>query len=472
MHAPAASPDSSSSNTGLRDERGRSIWRVGTLTYTAAGLTVLFCWLLWGDFAWNMKERAIQPMSQMLFKQFKASDLVLGLMVTSLPAALGMLIGPIVSVRSDNHRGRWGRRIPYLLIPTPIAAAAMVGMGYTPELATAFSAALGDKAPDMITCRLLVFSGLWAFFEIFTVIANAVFVGLINDVVPQAVIGRFFALFRIVSLGAGIIFNSFLMGHAEENYKIIFLCLGLLYGLGFTLMCLMVKEGDYPPPPPRQEGAYTARVFEPVKAYFRECAAHRFYLWVFLAAMIGNAAFLPINSFDVPYIKSIGMSLERFGELRSITYAISIGLAFVIGWLADKFHPIRVGLVALAAYAAISLWAGLFAHDVTSFSFAYVAHGVISGIFFTGTASLFPRLFPRAKFAQFASAAGIILAMGFICVPPVVGRVLDITHQAYHYTFVIGGTVAATGCIVFGVLYRQFCRLGGMTGYIPPGEIK
>jgi MFS family permease len=467
MHAPAPTSDDSDKSQA-RDAQGRKIWKVGTLTYTSAGLVVLFCLLLWGDFAWSMKERAIQPMSQMLFKQFKASDLILGLMVTSLPAALGMLLGPIISVRSDNHRGRWGRRIPYLLIPTPIAAAAMVGMGYTPELANIFAGFMGDRAPDVFMCRLIVFGALWTFFEIFTVIANAVFVGLINDVVPQAMIGRFFGLFRIVSLGAGMIFNRFLIGHAEEYYKIIFLALGALYGVGFTLMCLLVKEGDYPPPAPKKDGIFVDRVAEPIKAYFRECAAHPFYLWIFLAAMVGNAAFLPINSFDVPYVKSIGMSMERFGELRYFTYGISICLAFGIGWMADKFHPIRLGLFSLACYAVIALWAGFIAHDVRSFEVAYVAHGVISGIFFTGTASLFPRLFPRAKFAQFASAAGIILAFGFIGVPPVVGRILDLTHHTYHYTFVIAGIVAAAGALIFAYLYRQFVSLGGMKNYNPP----
>ena len=466
MAAPIPIPPSSSTPDTAPD--GSRRWRVGTLTYTAAGLFILFGWLLWGDFAWNMKERAIQPMSQMLFKQFKASDLVLGLMVTSLPAALGMLIGPIISVRSDNHRSRWGRRVPYLLIPTPIAAAAMVGMGFTPQFADMLHTALGESGPDLVTCRLIVFSVLWTIFEIFTVIANSVFVGLINDVVPQAVIGRFFGLFRVISLGAGIVFNSFIIKHAEENYKLIFIALGALYGLGFTLMCFMVKEGEYPPPAPREAGTFASRIVDPIKAYVRECASHPFYLWLFLAAMAGNAAFLPINSFDVPYIKSIGMTMERFGELRSITYAISITLAFVIGWMADKFHPIRIGIVSLGLYAMIALWAGLFAQGTSTFSVAYVAHGVISGIFFTGTASLFPRLFPRAKFAQFASAAGIILAMGFICVPPLVGRVLDLTNHAYHYTFVIGGIVAALGCLIFTVLYRKFSALGGIMDYVPP----
>ena len=468
MSAPASIPETNAAAAPVeRDAKGRPIWRVGTLAYTTVGLVVLFCWLLWGDFAWNMKERAMQPMSQMLFRQFEASNKFIGLMVTALPAALGMLLVPIIGVRSDNHRGRWGRRIPYLVLTTPLAAGAMVAMGFTHEIAGGLAGVLGESAPSIMACRLITFSVLWTIFEIFTVIANALFIGLINDVVPQRVIGRFFGLFRIVSLGAGIIFNSFLLGHAEENFKILFIALGALYGIGFTAMCFLVKEGDYPPPPPKQEGALTQRVAAPVKAYFRECAAHPFYLWVFLAAMIGNAAFLPINSFDMLYVKSIGMSLERAGDLRSLTYAISISVAFFIGWMADKIHPIRIGMYSLAAYAVIALWAGLISHTTTSFSIAYVAHGVISGVFFTGTASLFPRLFPRAKFAQFASAAGIILALGFIGIPFVVGAILD-RANAYHYTFVIGGAVAIVGALTFAYLYKQFCRLGGMSNYTPP----
>ena len=38
---------------------------------------------------------------------------------------------------------------------------------------------------------------------------------------------------------------------------------------------------------------------------------------------------------------------------------------------------------------------------------------------------------------------------------------LDLTDHAYHYTFVIGGSVAAAGCLVFCILYRQFLGLGG-----------
>jgi MFS family permease len=465
---PAPVPSTPESESAPELANGAKRWRVGTLTYGTAGLIALFCWLLWGDFAWNMKERAIIPMAQLLLKQFQASDLILGLLVTSLPSALGLLLGPIISVRSDRHRGRWGRRIPYLLIPTPLAAAAMVAMGYTPQLADALHAILGENGPDILRCRLIVFGVLWTFFEIFTVIANSVFGGLINDVVPEAVIGRFFGLFRAVGLLAAIIFNFWLIGHAEEYYRLIFITLGLLYGIGFSLMCVMVKEGEYPPPSPAPAGGLAARLLGPIKAYVKECASSPYYIWLFAAIMLGNLAFQPVNAFDVPYMKSIGMETEQFGHLRALSYTISLVLAFNIGWMADKFHPLRLGIATLAFYGLVAIWGGIFAHSTAIFSVAYVAHTVVSGMFFTGTASIGQRLYPRVKFAQFASAAGIMTAFGFMVLTPALGHILDITGHVYRHTFFIGGALALLGCGAFFVVYRQFLRLGGHAGYRAP----
>ena len=47
--------------------------------------------------------------------------------------------------------------------------------------------------------------------------ANAVFGALINDVVPRELIGRFFGIFRAVSLATGVLFNSKIIGHAENT---------------------------------------------------------------------------------------------------------------------------------------------------------------------------------------------------------------------------------------------------------------
>ena len=66
-------------------------WRQGSLVYGVGGLAVLFAWLLLGDFAWSLKERAVVPVAQVLLKQLQASDFFIALVVGSLPAALGML---------------------------------------------------------------------------------------------------------------------------------------------------------------------------------------------------------------------------------------------------------------------------------------------------------------------------------------------------------------------------------------------
>lgn len=101
---------------------------------------------------------------------------------------------------------------------------------------------------------------------------------MINDVVPAALIGRFFGLFRAISLIVGGLLNHFLLGKAEDHFLEIFVVMGLIYGVGFGLMCLNAKEGEYSviyDSGPR-EGSRVA-----VKRYCRECFTHPYYLWLF-----------------------------------------------------------------------------------------------------------------------------------------------------------------------------------------------
>ena len=70
----------------LPDEKpaaGGRRWHVGTLTYTAGGLAVLFGWLLWGDFAWQLRERSVAPVVQIMLRKFEASDFMTGLFLLS-----------------------------------------------------------------------------------------------------------------------------------------------------------------------------------------------------------------------------------------------------------------------------------------------------------------------------------------------------------------------------------------------------
>ena len=63
----------------------KKIWQKGTLTYTTAGVVVLFCWLLWGDFAWGLKERAVGQVAGLMLKSFDISNLWYGVLMISYP---------------------------------------------------------------------------------------------------------------------------------------------------------------------------------------------------------------------------------------------------------------------------------------------------------------------------------------------------------------------------------------------------
>jgi MFS family permease len=426
---------------GPRTSGAARTWRVGTLTYTSGGLAVLVLWLLWGDFAWWMRERSAMPMIQLLLKRFEASDLLTGIFLISLPSVTSLVLGPVVSFHSDRHRGRRGRRIPFLLATTPIVSLSMIGLGMSPELGAGANRMLGGGADTLRICILAVIGVCWTFFEIGAITANAVFGALINDVVPRVLIGRFFGVFRAVSLATGVLFNAKIIGHAEGHFREIFIGIGVLYAAGLTLMCLKVKEGDYPPPPPLQAGAGHP-LAGAVKTYVRECFTRRYYLWGIAFFALGNLSFVPVNTFMLAAARSYGMSLEAYGRIFVVMFVCSFVLAYPLGWLADRYHPLRVGCVALVGYAIAGAAGFWLIADQGSFGAALLAHGILSGCFFTGTAAVCQVIFPRLSFAQFAAAAGMVNSLLQILLGPLLGWFLDLTGNAYRYTFVIGALIA------------------------------
>ncbi len=442
-------------------------WKVGTLVYTTPALLLVFVWLLGGDFLENMRERGMAPVIQLLLKRFEASNLLIGLLLGSLPTAVALLLNPIISMVSDRHRGRWGRRIPFIAIPLPFTVLAMIGLAFAPTLGTLLHTSLGDSSPGANTCVIGVFFVMWTIYELTSVLSGAVFGGLVNDVVPQAVIGRFYGLFRASSLLAGILFNYFLLGGAEEYYFWLLITMAALVGLGHGLICWKVKEGTYPQPEPLAPGARLA-FFAGVATYIRECFAQPFYLLFFAARTFGALAFSPLNAFSIFYAKSIGLGMDVYGKYVALTYAISIIITYTIGSLADRFHPLRLGILFMATYALFAFSGWIFAVDTSSFLWFFVIHGVLSGAYFTGTASLGQRILPRDRFAQFASAGGMFTSVGVMFMTPFAGFIIDATGQNYRYTFLMNGVLSFVALVCFLLFYRAWKARGGDAGYTAP----
>lgn len=448
----------------------QKVWRVGTLTYTFTGLVVLFCWLLWGDFAWSLKDRTVGPVLGVLFHEFHVSDLLTAFFFTTLPAGIGMVLSPIIAFVSDRHRGRWGRRIPFLLIPTPFTVLGMLGLAYSPVIGTHLHALMGPNAPSENALIIISFGVFWGLFDIATTVAGTVYNALINDVVPQEVMGRFYGMFRALNLIAGALFNFFIFGKADEDYIWIFIGMGVLYGAGFTLMCLKVKEGEPPPAPPMDKGRDIHGFFRATVVYFQECFGLSYYRWYFAFNAVSAVITAPVGLFTLYFSKSpeINLSTDALGKCFTASFIVSLCISYPLGMLADRFHPIRTSMVALVLYALGNLWGGFFVHDQSTFIIALLLNSVLSGIYFTTSISIGQRLLPRAEFAQLSSASGIIIALTGMVLGPAVGYFLDHTHHNYRYTYLISAGLAIAALIGLAIVHKKFVEFGGPDNYRAP----
>lgn len=448
---------------------GKKIWTAGTLTYTSAGIVMLFLWLLWGDFAWAMRDRALPSMTALMLKSFDVSDFAYGLITVSFTNFTNLFLGPIISYQSDRHRGRFGRRIPYIFFTTPFVMAGLIGIGFSPVLGEWLRNAVGEDGISRNSSCLIVFCVFWVVLDFGMTLAASLFGALVNDVVPRKLMGRFMALFRMVSLGCAIIFNSVFLKQAESYMAPILIGLGLLYGFGMFSICLKVKEGEYPPLPPEQpRESFVENAWRSVKRYFRESFRLPFYRWVMAGFIVGGLSVAPINIFAMFYAKSLGMELALFGNITSIFCTVSLVLSFFLGWLSDKFHPIRTGFFSLAILMVVLFVGGQVATSVKMFAFIYLIENITIMSFNTLMASYTQRLFPQSHYAQLCSATGLVNAFAMMVLAPVLGKFLDLTGNHYPHVFTIGGVFAAAGLVCLYRVYRCYLALGGDQDFRAP----
>lgn len=430
----------------------KSAYAVGTLRYTAAGLAIVVFWLLFGEFAIAFRDRSAIPGVMELLRQHHASDTMIAVLVSALPALLGCVLVPIVGFRSDRFRSRWGRRLPFLMGITPVAALVLAALGNCATFGRVTDHLLGSMSPGVDACVLAWFCVFWTLFEGVALVTVALYAGLVNDIVPRPVLGRFYAGFRIVSLVAGILFNLWIFRLTEHHLREVFLGIGLFFGIACMLMCVRIKEGEYGPPAMEGPGAVTWRAMG--RAYWRECFADRYFLLVFLALTASELTFMPFNTFSQLYADSLGMDKGQLGKLLATSYALSIGLSSVIGWLVDRYSAASVTVWTMGLYLCVACGGFLAVHDLQSFSVVYVLHVVVAGTYYTAAASLPMVLFPRARFLQFEGARRVLFSTSNIVLSFLLGPILDSTRHDYGLTLLAGALLAGASVVTFRRLSR------------------
>lgn len=444
-------------------------WHSGTLSYGAAGLVLLFLFLLLGDFAWSLRERAVQEVFKAMLLNLSKNALLLNVLAGALPAAVTMVVAPAVGAWSDRTRTRLGRRIPFLLVSAPIVGASLIGLAYSDALGAALADAFGLGAQQRVTATLACMVLFWTIFEVAAIVGNELYYALINDTVPHALIGRFYGTFRIVSLGVGagffaVVFNNQLL----EVVRPVLMGIGAIYMGGFFLMCWRVREGSYPPPAPHAPApAHTGRL----GAYAREVTAVPFFLLLFGVIALAKVSYLIMNTNSMNASLQFGVDRNHYAHATTVTYLFSIALSYPLGWLIDRMHPTRVGLGVIALYAAAMLAGWIAVRDVDSFMFFFIVHGVLAGAIFTTTTALLPRLLPRGRYAQLATVSAALTALATVLFTPVTGALIDMIGGDFRLAFLMAGLVGLAGVGLWLLMLLRFERMGGRKAYVAPDAV-
>jgi MFS family permease len=401
-----------------------------------------------------------------MLKDVAASNAAIGLVAGTIPNVLSMVFSPIVSYRSDRYRSRWGRRIPYLVIFSPVVTGCVILTGYAPEIGAWLHSLLHAAVGPAAKARVIFYtvSGCSILFQFFNVFVYYIYYYLFNDVVPQQFLGRFYALFRVVGAGAGFIFTRYCLGLAETHLHEVFVTIALIYLIVFMLMCWRVKEGEYPPPP---EPARKSFRFTGVRVFVRECFFTPFYWPLYLAYSLSIAGSSAILLFRILFAKDLGITLDEYGKVLSWGSIISLVLFYPFGWLADRIHPMRLALIAGVMTVIVGLGSALDIHSRWTF-FVWTTLGMIAAaVAISASGPLLPAILPKAQFGQFTAAVSLTQSVSVIASNYLVGVYVD-RMGSYRVIYWWSVLFTAISLVSWLVLYRNWIRLGGRKSFVAP----
>jgi len=405
-------------------------WFVGTLSYDRKQLVKLFAWLLWGDFVVMLMMSVMPQLLPLSLKHYGASNAMIGLLVGTIPVAINFIFNPIISTISDRHRGRSGRRLPFLLWPTPIITLFLLLVGYAPQLGEychqTFFSGLCDR-----NMMVLILTGIFVIgYQFFNLFVAAIYWYMLADVVPSALMGRFFSMMRLVSQLAGFVFGKYLFVYAEHYMSTIYLAIGLLYLVSFMAMCFGVKEGQYPPPEPNLAGLNPLKW---LREYFKTCFKKPEYISVFCLTALFNTWCAASLLFNFIGLNDLHLSYQAVGEVTGWGALAAVPAVVLGGWMVDRIGATKLTFMA-AGFLSITAFAAFF------FINSYTTYLIFSIMLFAGIAffqigqfPMFVEVFPKEKYGQFSSANAMVACSLMMVNNYGVGKFVDLMHDQYRF---------------------------------------
>ncbi len=450
-------------------------WFVGTLTYTRRQLAEVFVWLLLGDFCLHLMDNGVVPtLVPLQFESMGASPTLYAFLALTLVNALYVVLVPIVSTWSDRTRTKIGRRRPFLLVTAPMLAIVLVMLGFSTQIARfAQSIMPGLISPASVaTLALSLTAILFVAFKLLDLFPQSVYYYLWPDVIPPELLGTFGALFRVFYAAGSLTFNWYLIGLAKEHPEEIYLLAAGLYLAAFLFLVWRVKEPAYPPPPTVDaSGNHVSGFVALTKQYFRDCFSHSFYWKYFLAMAVFQCAYQPFIATLIYFGKQIygdtQEGLQAYGNVLGRKDLIWIVIYLALVPIMAKLHPVKAGLIGYLLMTAAAACGMLFIHDQTTFAVFTIITFAAVGLYLGGTAAIGPRLLPKEKYGQFASAGAVVFRLSVAIVGTFSGAIITSFGPRYVYAWLF--SFLLLGCVLMVLLYLEWQKLGGEKSFVPPG---
>lgn len=426
------------------DAAGVRVWRAGTIVYYRKDLIRLFFWLYLGQFTFWMENIALPIFFPLLLAGMGYNAAQIGSLWSIFPLG-ALVVFPIIGTMSDRTRTRFGRRRPYDFLTTPVWFLGLILLPFT------------ENYWQALACVVLIgFAGA----------GSNILSAFYNDVVPPELMGRFVAGMRFLGSVAGLIVQLFALRLFEHHPVAVFLGVAALGFVGEMLMLVMVKEGAYPPPPPKTS------ILRVVGSFLREGFANKYiiFLWLTLGvtALGGPVMGLYFNLFFTDAEHGLGLSPTQLGYVLAAGTAVGLLLIMPSGWAIDRFGPKKLWGYGGFIVGALQILMFFFARDFVGIVVLYVLFAIANTVL---TAALLPVMYsfiPRDKFGQLNGSSQIVTRLLQIFGANACSLLIILCGNDYKFAFLFGGVAYLLTPLFLWLMLRQPYPYGDLKPSMDP----
>lgn len=431
------------------DANGKQVWKAGTLVYDRKGLIKLFFWLYVGQFTFWMEHIAIPMLFPLLMSQKGFSAAEIGSLWAIFPLG-ALVLFPIIGTLSDRTRTKWGRRRPWDMLTTPVWFIGLLALPFIEDQ---------NYGQAMICMILIGFAGA----------GSNVLTGFYNDVVPPELLGRFNAGMRMLGSAGGILVNLVALRLFDSAPILVFVSLAVIGFIGEMLMLFMVKEGEYPAPPPKTS------ILKTVGGFLKEGFANRYiiFLWLTLGmtALGGPVMGIYFNNFITNTETGLGYSSTQLGYMGAIGTALSMVLILPAGWFVDRFGPKKIWIWGGSLVGLSNLSMYFFATSFVSVTILYTIYATVNILMI---ATLLPVMYcfiPKDKFGQLNGSNQIVTRLLQIFGATTLGALITFANEDFRVAFIFGGVAYLLSPLFMWLMLKQPYPYGDMeTSMNPDGS--